>query len=166
MTDEGVLAAIAAAFPEAVVSGPEGDKDPALVVDSDALVEVAAYIGEQVDSVYLSSITAVDHEDRLEVIYHFYSMAGGTGPLVLKVYLSNKETPEVPSLTSLWSGAEFQEREVYDFFGIRFTGHPDLRRIFTWEGFPGHPLRKDFEAEWPLTVGELVAEKYGTPGCP
>lgn len=166
MTNEKMLDRINAAFPDAVVEVPEECKDFTLVLRTDRLIEVAAYLRDQLDLDYLSSVTAVDHEERLEVVYHLYSMARGGGPLVLKVYLPDKEKPEVPSLTSLWSGAEFQEREVYDFFGIRFVGHLDLRRIFTWEGFVGHPLRKDFEAEWPLETNELVAVKYAAPDNP
>ena len=58
---------------------------------------------------------------------------------------TGKEKPAVPSLANLWQGANFQEREIYDLFGIEFTGHPDLRRIVLWEGYEGHPLRKDFK---------------------
>jgi NADH:ubiquinone oxidoreductase subunit C len=62
---------------------------------------------------------------------------------VLKVE-ADHESPEVPSVVSVWLGAHLQEREAYDLLGIRFAGHPDMKRIFLWEGFPGHPLRKDF----------------------
>ncbi len=63
---------------------------------------------------------------------------------MLKVRLEDRDAPELPSVTPVWYGAQLQEREVYDLFGIRFSGHPDLRRIFLWEGFAGYPLRKDF----------------------
>jgi NADH-quinone oxidoreductase subunit C/D len=93
---------------------------------------------------YLSSVTCVDYlpENAFEVVYHLYRVSGGAGE-VLKVRLP-REHPEAPSLTPVFPGAEFQEREIWDLFGIHFTGHPDLRRILLWEGFAGHPLRKDW----------------------
>ena len=62
----------------------------------------------------------------------------------LKARVYDRENPSLPSLYPIWQGADFQEREIYDLMGISFEGHPDLRRIFLWEGFPGYPLRKDF----------------------
>ena len=93
---------------------------------------------------YLSSITAVDYlpEDCIEIVYHLYRSIGGPA-LVLKVKTSRTDSA-VPSLVNLYPGAELQEREVWDLLGVQFTGHPDLRRILTWEGFAGHPLRKDW----------------------
>jgi NADH-quinone oxidoreductase subunit C len=63
---------------------------------------------------------------------------------MVKVQCYDRENPSLPSVVGLWQGADFQEREIYDLFGIRFEGHPNLKRIFLWEGFEGHPLRKDF----------------------
>ncbi|MDP3721929.1 MAG: NADH-quinone oxidoreductase subunit C [Candidatus Omnitrophota bacterium] len=83
---------------------------------------------------------------RIEVVYHLYSMAKKHGPVALKVRVPRSH-PVVPSVTPIWRGAEFQEREVYDLFGVTFEGHPDLRRILMWEGFDGHPLRKDYVVE-------------------
>ncbi|MGC8742647.1 MAG: NADH-quinone oxidoreductase subunit C [Verrucomicrobiia bacterium] len=81
----------------------------------------------------------------LEVVYHLYSMELGHGPLILRLRTGNRaDDVSVPSLTPIWRGAELQEREVYDLFGIKFDGHPDLRRILMWEGFAGHPMRKDY----------------------
>jgi NADH-quinone oxidoreductase subunit C len=62
----------------------------------------------------------------------------------IKARVYGREGPELPSVTSLWQGADLQEREIWDLMGIRFTGHPNLKRVLLWEGFPGHPLRKDF----------------------
>jgi len=103
---------------------------------------------------YLANLTAVDYPPtpasggagRIEVIYHLYSMAEKHGPVALKVRVPRSH-PAVPSVTPIWRGAEFQEREVYDLFGVIFEGHPDLRRILMWEGFDGHPLRKDYVVE-------------------
>lgn len=81
----------------------------------------------------------------LEVVYHLYSMARGHGPVILRVRTGNRtDQVSVPSLTSVWRGAEFQEREVFDLFGVQFTGHPDLRRILMWEEFTDFPMRKDY----------------------
>ena len=96
---------------------------------------------------YLANLTAVDYPpDRMDVVYHLYSMAHKHGPLVLKVKLP-RATPTAASVTPIWRGAEFQEREVYDLFGVTFEGHPDLRRILMWDGFAGHPMRKDYVVE-------------------
>ena len=92
----------------------------------------------------LSSVTGVDYfPDTMEVVYHAYRTIGGPG-IVFKVQVPRQDPIEIPSVTPIWPGAEFQEREIWDLYGIRFTGHPDLRRILMWEGFDGHPLRKDW----------------------
>ncbi|MDD5368523.1 MAG: NADH-quinone oxidoreductase subunit D [Anaerolineaceae bacterium] len=94
---------------------------------------------------YLSSITGVDDfpQNQMEVVYHLYQTTGGPA-LEFKV-LVGRDNPVIPSVTFLYPGAEFQEREVYDLYGIRFNDHPDLRRILLWEGFAGYPLRKDWK---------------------
>ncbi len=114
------------------------------IVSPEHLIQTVKSIKEEMQYDYLSSLTAVDYlaEGKFEVVYHFYRTTGG-GALVLKTQVS-RETAVVPSLVPLFPGAEFQEREVYDMFGIRFSGHPDLRRILMWEGYAGWPLRKDF----------------------
>ena len=97
----------------------------------------------------LSDITAVDwmdlRDDRFEVVYQLMSLAK-LWRLTVKVAVS-ESNPEVPSIVSLWAGANFLEREVWDMFGIRFVGHPDLRRILMYDEFIGHPLRKDYPVQ-------------------
>ena len=126
------------------------------------LCEFATTLRDELGYDYLSSVTAVDYlpEGKMEVVYHVYKTTGGTG-IVFKVQVPRADPIEVPSLVSIYPGAELQEREAWDLFGIKFTGHPDLRRIFMWEGFAGHPMRKDwhepyfeeeakpFKSRWP-----------------
>jgi NADH-quinone oxidoreductase subunit C/D len=109
------------------------------------LLEFAATLRDELGYDYLSSITGVDYlpEDRMEVVYQVYKTTGGPG-LMFKVQVPRQDPVEVPSLVSIYPGAEFQEREAWDLLGIKFTGHPDLRRILMWEGFAGFPLRKDW----------------------
>ncbi len=81
----------------------------------------------------------------LEVVYHLYSIAKKHGPLVIRMRTKNRsDQVELPSVTPIWRSAEFQEREVFDLYGIVFTGHPDLRRILMWDGFKDYPMRKDY----------------------
>jgi len=123
-------------FPESSLEYLEG-KDPAILVNADDLFEVVSHLKEK----------------HFEVIYHLYSMRVKRGSVVLKVHTS-KEDPGVPSLVPLWPGANLQEREVYDLMGVRFAGHPHLKRILLWEGYEGHPLRKDFPIEGYQTMGQ------------
>lgn len=81
----------------------------------------------------------------LETVYHLYSMTLKHGPLVIRLRTENRtDKVHLPSMTPLWRSAEFQEREIYDLYGIVFDGHPDLRRILMWDGFKDHPMRKDY----------------------
>ncbi len=81
----------------------------------------------------------------LEAVYHLYSVAKKHGPVILRMRTSNRtDQVELPSFTPIWRSAEFQEREIFDLFGIVFTDHPDLRRLLMWEGFKDHPMRRDY----------------------
>src|SRR3990172_8189417 len=111
----------------------------------DKLIEVATAARDQLGYTYLSSATAVDYleEGKLEMVYHLYHLSGGPA-LMLKAQAPREEAV-LPSLVSVFPGADLQEREAWDLFGIRFTGHPNLKRILMWEGFEGHPMRKDWK---------------------
>lgn len=127
--------------PEAVVEAtPQW-----VVVHPEKLVAVATYLRDEgeLDFGLLIGVTAVDYLDHFELVYHLQSISHNH-VLTLKTRALDHKSPEVPSLVSVWRGAELQEREAYDLMGVRFAGHPDLRRVFLWEGFAGHPLRKDW----------------------
>lgn len=142
---EGALANLKERFLDGVVDDAR-DGYEGLIVDADKITDVALALRDELGFNYLSSVTGVDliNDNKLEVVYHTYSIEMGGGPVVLKVQVDRDE-PNVPSLVPIWPGADFQEREAYDLLGIHFDGHPDLRRILTWDGFAGHPLRKDWE---------------------
>jgi NADH-quinone oxidoreductase subunit C/D len=125
------------------------------VVDAEKLVEFATTLRDEYGYDYLSSVTAVDYhpEEMMEVVYHAYRSTGG-GALLYKCHIA-RDDAHVPTLVTIYPGAELQEREVYDMYGIRFDGHPDLRRILMWEGFEGWPLRKDYQ--------EAFFEEEGKP---
>ena len=123
-------------------------RDSLLIENPVDLTKVAKFLKEselfRLD--YLCSVTGVDYLQYLESVYHLYSMEKKTGPAVFRVRVK-RESPRIPSLVSIYRGAEFQEREAYDMYGIVYEGHPDLRRIFMWEGFEGFPMRKDYIQE-------------------
>jgi len=146
------------------VPGAVVDRDGEwLVLDTDQLTTVASHLRDGMGFDYLTHVSASDYVDRLEVVYTLYSTQSDLrGPgLCLKVRVPDKADPHLPSVTPIWKSADFQEREVWDMFGIRFDGHPNLKRILLWEGFEGHPLRKDwhevyyeqdhkpFKSRWP-----------------
>ena len=134
---------LAARFPGAVGADSRPNYT-GWMVNKEKLVEVARVLRDEFGFDLLSSVTGVDYfPDSMEVVYHVYKTTGGPG-LVFKVQVPRLDPMEVPSLTPIWLGAEFQEREIWDLYGIKFTNHPDLRRILMWEGFEGHPLRKDW----------------------
>jgi NADH-quinone oxidoreductase subunit C len=100
----------------------------------------------------------------LEAVYHLYSMAMKQGPVIIRLRTGNRtDQNHLPSLTPIWRGAEFQEREIYDLYGIIFDGHPDLRRILMWDGFKDFPMRKDYvepdDYEYEPTPHDDVLEK-------
>jgi len=102
----------------------------------------------------------------LETVYHLYSTALKHGPLIIRLRTANRTDVHLPSLTPVWRGAEFQEREIYDLYGIIFDGHPDLRRILMWDEFKDHPMRKDYvepdDYEYEPTPHDEVLERAKT----
>jgi len=110
---------------------------------------------------YLSFVSEVDWQDRFELIYHLFSYDYKTQPLgvILRTELPREGMPAIASLTSVWPGAEFMEREAFEMMGISFLGHPDLRRILLPDDFNGFPMRRDFETDFEyITVKQLVRD--------
>ena len=100
----------------------------------------------------------------LETVYHLYSMTHKHGPLIIRLRTVDRTGgARLPSLTPIWRSAEFQEREIFDLYGVRFDGHPDLRRILMWDELEDHPMRKDYrqpdDYEWEPTPHDDVLEK-------
>jgi NADH-quinone oxidoreductase subunit C len=115
------------------------------ISDAEKIFDICSFAKKQFGFDYLVDITSVDNygeDPRWTVVYHLRGMASGE-ELRLKTDVS-EEKSELPSVLPVWRTANWHEREIYDMMGIRFSGHPDLRRILMWEGYPYHPLRKDF----------------------
>ena len=141
-----VVSALLARFPEAIPAGSLRLKELALEVDPNQILEVCRFLKEDQKIVRLSGITGVDWfpvEPRFEVVYFLHSMERRNERLRLKCRLHG-DNPELDSVTSLWIGANWYERETFDLFGIRFRNHPNLTRIMMPDDWEGHPLRKDF----------------------
>ena len=128
-------------IPGSIVASGEED----VVVTAESLLKVAAFLKDTpgLNFSFLNFVTAVDYFEYFELVYLLSSLENNHS-LVLKTRCYDREDPAVPSVVSLWQGADFQEREIYDLMGINFEGHPNMKRIFLWEGFQGHPLRKDY----------------------
>ena len=138
---EQIAKRITKALPGAVVAADS----TAVVVTSQSLNQVAEFLKNtpELDFDYLTNLTAVDYMDYFEVVYHLVSL-NHNHSLVLKTRCRDRDKPVVPSVVNIWRSADFQEREVYDLMGIVFEGHPNLKRLLLWDGFVGHPLRRDY----------------------
>ncbi len=134
----------------------------ALLVDPLILPDVARALKDQPDLSfdYLTNLTCVDFEDCYEVVYHLASTRRPGDPLLALKVRSGKGAPEVPTVTPIWPGADFQEREVWDLYGVRFRGHPNLKRILMWEGFEGHPMRKDYLEAYYEGPGKIFPSRW------
>jgi NADH-quinone oxidoreductase subunit C len=150
-------------FPAALAEVSERLGETTIIVRPEAIVEVCQALRDDPALQYnfLSTITAVDwleREPRYDLVYHLMSLPSGA-VVRLKIQVGDDEQPEpeAPSVTSVWPAANWYEREVFDLFGIRFVGHPDLRRIEMPDDWVGHPLRKDY----PLTGIQLPEPHWG-----
>ena len=140
----------------------------ALVVDRSCLMDVARFLRDDgaLKLDFLTNLCAVDWPQKglLEVVYHLYSVALRHGPLTVKCRTANRaDDAHIPSVTPVWRGAEYQEREAFDLYGVIFDGHPDLRRILMWDGFTDFPMRKDYKApddcDWEPTPHAEIVDK-------
>jgi len=137
-------------FPGDFVEAREYHGQLSVIVKKDRIVEICRFLHDDPGLAFdhITDVTAVDYpndEERFEVVYHFYSI-----PKNQRIRLKSRVSEEdctIDSVTGIWQGANFMERETYDLMGIRFNGHPDLRRILLTDDFEGHPLRKDYPVE-------------------
>lgn len=155
-------------FPAGAVVAEEGRDQPTWRVDRAVLADLARALRDDPESRYdtLLDLCGVDYperDERFEAVYHLYSMPRAAR-LRLKVSLS-EDDPVLPSLIPVWKAADWFEREAYDMFGLRFEGHPNLRRLLTHDGFVGHPLRKDYapDRRWILTEEKIYLPKLTAP---
>ena len=141
LSGEQVAKKIEKASPGAV----EAADKTSVIVTSESLLKAAEFLknAPELDFNYLRDLTTVDYINFFEVVYHLVSLTHNHS-VVLKTRCYDRDKPAVPSVTSLWRAADFAEREAYDLMGIVFMGHPNLKRLLLWEGFKGHPLRRDY----------------------
>jgi NADH-quinone oxidoreductase subunit C len=133
------------AFPAAIIEESHFRDETTLRIKASALRDICFYSRDNLGFNYLIDLSSVDHfgdEPRYEVVYELYSMKDCVH-LRLKISVSEDDC-NVPTVSDIWPTADWHEREAYDMMGLHFTNHPDLRRILMWDGYPYHPLRKDF----------------------
>ena len=143
-TPAAIFESLSREFGEAVIALNEEGKDPFIQVAADRIADICSFLKTRPEFNFdsLISLSGVDREDRFQVVYHLHSLSGGHR-IVLKTDLDH-ESPELPTISGVWRAANWHEREAYDLFGIIFSGHPELERIFLPEDWVGHPLRKDY----------------------
>lgn len=146
MEKKNIIEALKKKFPEQIMDICSQFGDEIITFESCALLDIANFLRDKpYEYTMLLDLTCVDYkgeDQRFEMVYHFLSLSLNDR-IRLKTRLPEK-SPKIDSLTSIWKNANWLEREVYDMFGIHFNGHPYLIRIFMYEGFEGHPLRKDY----------------------
>ncbi|MBI3599621.1 MAG: NADH-quinone oxidoreductase subunit C [Nitrospinae bacterium] len=134
-------------FPDSIIETHSYRGDDTAIVKKEHIVKICEFLRDDGDLLYnfMMDLTAVDYlgrEPRFEVVYHFYSLKHNRRVRIKAPVPESNCT--IDSIVSLWIGADWFEREVYDLYGIVFKGHPNLKRILLYEGFEGHPLRKDY----------------------
>ena len=148
MTSQELITSLGEKLGSKVQAKTEFRGETSFTIAANDLREIAAFCRDKLSFDYLIDITSIDNfgeEPRFEIIYHLYSMPQG-GHLRLKLKVP-EEADAVDTVSDIWPTANWHEREIYDMMGIKFNGHPDLRRILMWDGYPFFPLRKDFPLE-------------------
>jgi NADH-quinone oxidoreductase subunit C len=161
-----LVVGLAAAVPGAVVAAKEFVGETTVDLALEKILDALRHFKNE-SFTYLVDLTAVDWKDRqprFDVVYYLHSFQKGNERIRLKVKVAEGEA--CPSATAVFETANWMEREVFDLFGIPFANHPDLRRILTWEGFNGHPLRKDFPVEGIDTGAAIYPDRYPDGGGP
>jgi NADH-quinone oxidoreductase subunit C len=148
-------------FPDVIVETSEFSNEQTFIVRSESLIDLCRYLKQELSYEMLETITAVDWLDRVprfDIVYQLLSLTNQCFVcLKVRVGARGEQQPSVPSVTAIWAGANWYEREVFDLFGIVFTGHPDLRRILMPSDWTTHPLRKDY----PLSGFDLPEPYWG-----
>jgi len=146
MEKKKILEYLREKFPEKIKEISVEFGDEIIIIDKDSLLDIVKFLkNDPYAFTMLLDLTCVDYKgqkERFQMIYHFFSLSSNER-LRINISLPEKD-PSIDSLTPFWKNANWLEREVYDMFGILFNGHPDLRRIFMYDGFEGYPLRKDY----------------------
>jgi NADH-quinone oxidoreductase subunit C len=148
MTREEAFALLTKSFGEKIHNKTEFRGETTYTIAASDLREIAKFCRDHLGFDYLLDITSIDNfseEPRFEIVYELYSMPRATH-LRLKLGVS-EDVGAVDTVSDIWPTANWHEREIYDMMGIKFSGHPDLRRILMWDGYPFFPLRKDFPLE-------------------
>ena len=144
------IASLQKQFPGKVGQGKEFRGEHTVEVDREIIRPAAAYL-KQIGYNFIVDISSVDHfgsEPRYEMVYEFCALGGPDDQAHLRVKAKvSEDDPTVDSIVTVYQGADWHEREIFDMMGISFNGHPDLRRILMWDGYPYHPLKKDFPLE-------------------
>lgn len=169
MTSDEMSDKLKEAFPAAVTDQSRFRDESTLRIQASALREICLHARDKLGFNYLIDLSSVDHfgdEPRYEVVYELYSMKDCVH-VRLKIVVSEDDCT-VPTVSDIWPTADWHEREVYDMMGIHFVNHPDLRRILMWDGYPYHPLRKDFplqgkKSDMPGVAFTEVAPLAGGP---
>ena len=148
MTSEELSKSLGQAFGSKIQDKTEFRGETSYTISANNLREIATFCRDELKFDYLIDITSIDNfgeEPRFEIVYHLYSL-----PHAVHVRLKLKvpeEAVAVDTVSDIWPTANWHEREIYDMMGLKFNGHPDLRRILMWDGYPFFPLRKDFPLE-------------------
>jgi NADH-quinone oxidoreductase subunit C len=148
MTREELLASLEKSLAEKIQNKTEFRSETTYTISSSDLHEIAKFCRDELSFDYLIDITSIDNfgeEPRFEIVYELYSMPSAVY-VRLKLHVS-EEMGAVDTVSDIWPTANWHEREIYDMMGIKFNGHPDLRRILMWDGYPFFPLRKEFPLE-------------------